>query len=213
MNPPMLRAARDVHAAAVGPDLVVLDLAGSDYLCFPGLAGALAGTGLGQPQPDAADELVESGLFEWAEDPAPPALDPPELRRTSRDASAGRGGPREAAQFLAAIFHGRRAFRRHGLTALLTGTPPSEARSHDREALARRAVLFDRWLPWIPGQGLCLWRAYVLRRFLRAGGLDADWVFGVRTCPFSAHCWLQAGDLLLDDDLDRVRLYTPLLVA
>ncbi|WP_312062938.1 lasso peptide biosynthesis B2 protein [Brevundimonas sp.] len=50
-------------------------------------------------------------------------------------------------------------------------------------------------------------------RVLASRGRGATWVFGVRTWPFSAHCWLQVGDVLLDDDLDRVALYTPIMAV
>lgn len=44
-----------------------------------------------------------------------------------------------------------------------------------------------------------------------AGLADAlVWVFGVRTWPFAAHCWIQIGDLVVGDVLDRVRGYTPI---
>ena len=41
----------------------------------------------------------------------------------------------------------------------------------------------------------------------------AVWVFGVRTWPFSAHCWLQIGDAVLDDDPERVGIYPPILAV
>ena len=47
---------------------------------------------------------------------------------------------------------------------------------------------------------------------LRRAGQNAAWVFGVRTWPFSAHCWLQIGDAVLDDDPERVSRYTPIMV-
>jgi hypothetical protein len=53
----------------------------------------------------------------------------------------------------------------------------------------------------------------MLLRLLHAKGLDAHWVFGVRTWPFQAHCWLQCEDLVLDDQPDRVRAFTPIMAA
>ena len=204
-----LRPAKDVHVAAIGPDLVVLDLRTGDYACLPGLAGA----GRAEVPDPLVSELLESGLFERGE-PREAIARTSAATRTSRDVRAGRGRAAEAAQVLGAVVHAAHAFQRGDLQALVERSRAGSRRSaRDPEASARRAVLFDRWLPWIPGQGACLWRAYLLRRFLQAGGLDADWIFGVRTCPFSAHCWLQSGDLLLDDDLDRVGLYTPILAV
>ncbi len=104
----------------------------------------------------------------------------------------------------------------HATVAAHLSAKPLGRRAHaavSQDEIVRQTALFARWLPWVPSQGACLYRASFLRRFLAASGLTADWVFGVTTWPFSAHCWLQAGDLLLDDDLDRVATYTPLMVV
>jgi hypothetical protein len=79
-------------------------------------------------------------------------------------------------------------------------------------AVARDARAFDQLTPFVPFQGQCLFRSFLLLAFLRAGGGDADWVIGVRTYPFEAHCWLQAGDIVLDDAAERVCGFTPILV-
>jgi len=38
-------------------------------------------------------------------------------------------------------------------------------------------------------------------------------VFGVKLNPFSAHCWVQAGDIVLNDAIDHVTIHTPILVV
>lgn len=206
-----------VHAVAIGPDLVALDLNTDGYVCFPGLAEHLhqaGGSELRVDDPGVADDLVASGLYSVGGAVMQPVRTTPPPRRTSRHVDVSRGRPTEAFQLAGAVLHSRRTFGRRSLKQLVAdGGRAALTRGGSDEDAARRAVLFERWLPWAPGQGLCLYRAYTLRRFLRAGGVDADWVFGVRTWPFSAHCWLQRDDLLLDDDLDRVGLYTPILVA
>ena len=73
--------------------------------------------------------------------------------------------------------------------------------------------MFRTLWPWSPVQGACLFQALVLRLFVRRGGAACDWVFGVRTWPFSAHCWLQSGDLVLNDLAERVGAYRPILVT
>ena len=67
--------------------------------------------------------------------------------------------------------------------------------------------------PWIPFEGECLQRSFLLRHVLARRGIAADWIFGVRTWPFAAHCWLQIDDLVVGDRLERVALYTPILKA
>jgi hypothetical protein len=59
----------------------------------------------------------------------------------------------------------------------------------------------------------CLLDSLTLLNFLGAEGIHPDWVFGVKTEPFDAHCWVQQGELLLNDIPDRVRQYSPILVV
>jgi hypothetical protein len=59
----------------------------------------------------------------------------------------------------------------------------------------------------------CLLDSLTLLHFLSADGICPDWVFGVKTEPFDAHCWVQQGEVLLNDIPDRVRQYSPILVV
>ena len=58
----------------------------------------------------------------------------------------------------------------------------------------------DRCLPWSIATGLLLLRH----------GFAADVILGVSANPFTAHCWTQYGDVIVGDDLDRVRSFTPI---
>ena len=58
----------------------------------------------------------------------------------------------------------------------------------------------------------CLFRALALQEFLAASGLHPSLVFGVDTNPFSAHCWLQHEELVLNDCPETVNNFTPILV-
>jgi hypothetical protein len=59
----------------------------------------------------------------------------------------------------------------------------------------------------------CLLDSLTLLHFLGAEGIHPDWVFGVKTDPFDAHCWVQQGEVLLNDVPDRVRQYSPIMVV
>jgi hypothetical protein len=87
----------------------------------------------------------------------------------------------------------------------LIGAPPPDAR------LLEDLAIFRRLAPWLPLDGLCLYRSHLLRTYLVALGHSVDWMFGVRTWPFRAHCWLQAGDVALDDEAERVSAYHPIM--
>ncbi|MFI4884603.1 MAG: lasso peptide biosynthesis B2 protein [Steroidobacterales bacterium] len=59
----------------------------------------------------------------------------------------------------------------------------------------------------------CLLDSLTLLHFLGAEGVHPDWVFGIKTEPFDAHCWVQQGEVLLNDVPDRVRQYSPILIV
>ena len=77
----------------------------------------------------------------------------------------------------------------------------------------RLARVFQRVAVWLPMPRKCLVRSFVLLRFLQRSGLNARWVFGVRTWPFAAHCWLQLEDTVLDDLVERLAAYEPILAV
>jgi len=83
----------------------------------------------------------------------------------------------------------------------------------ESEEVVRLAQLYRAAVAWLPLPRKCLIRSFVLLRFLQRSGLGADWVFGVRTWPFSAHCWLQLGDMALDDHAERLVGYEPIFVV
>ncbi|MGN6210495.1 lasso peptide biosynthesis B2 protein [Asticcacaulis sp.] len=58
----------------------------------------------------------------------------------------------------------------------------------------------------------CLSCSLALGRFLARRHLYPRIVLGVRMAPFSAHAWVQTDDLVLNDTVDMVTRYTPILV-
>lgn len=57
----------------------------------------------------------------------------------------------------------------------------------------------------------CLVRSVAMVLMLRAKGIPVHLVFGVRTEPFAAHCWAQLESVVLNDQFDHVRTFTPIL--
>ena len=223
MTNPFRPLAESVYAAAVGADLVFLDVGRDAYHCLPdvgaGLAAPFSSQVIAGLSEDIAAELTAAGLL--ASDsrlgdegllvlaPVQSDLAAPGRVRASLTERLSMAA---AVLAMARHFHGRplsylvaRASRRYARAQLpLRGPGPAEA---------RRVQVFRELLPWAPGQGACLYRCVLLLTFLRQAGLDAHWVFGVRTWPFSAHCWLQAGDVVFDDPADYVGRFTPILVV
>lgn len=58
----------------------------------------------------------------------------------------------------------------------------------------------------------CLVRGLALHSSCRKRGLNTKLVIGVIAHPFTAHCWVQLGSVVLVGGYEQARLYTPLLV-
>lgn len=58
----------------------------------------------------------------------------------------------------------------------------------------------------------CLPRSIALAIRFASCGTRANVVIAVKLAPFSAHCWAQVGDVVLNDSVEEVQRYTPLLV-
>jgi len=201
-----------VFLAMVEEDAVVLDLRADAYGCLPGLADRVRLVGHEvDAQPQVLAELGELGLLGEAAGPARRALPPPPTRELEPDRL--RQGLLDSLAFVQSVRAARRLGPYAEVHKHVAGLPPSPPRRPDPRRAAALTATFQRLLPWTPGQGACLYRAFVLLGLLRRAGQDAVWVFGVRTWPFSAHCWLQVGDAVLDDDPERVGAYTPILAV
>lgn len=199
-----------VHAVRVGVDLVLLDLAGDDYLCLPECGDLeVAGRQVHGPMDTllrlAAEELLHA--HDIAEDRAGPPLTP---TRRLTPAPSIRPGLRDILTFGAIWIDAM--WRRPTLLELDRRYARRSGRRTDPEALAGRVEIFRQLLPFAPWTGACLLQAELLLRFLNAADLDADWVFGVRTFPFLAHCWLQNGDQCVSEAPETLSVYRPILV-
>ncbi len=60
--------------------------------------------------------------------------------------------------------------------------------------------------------GRCLSRSLALASQLAAHDHASTLVIGIRAEPFAAHCWVQAGDVVLNDTAEEANRYTPILV-
>jgi hypothetical protein len=82
----------------------------------------------------------------------------------------------------------------------------------DSRQLGELVSQFNRLRPIYPRNYLCLFDSLALIRFLARHHMHSDWVFGVSADPFYAHCWVQQGDLLLNDIPERISRYRPIMV-
>lgn len=72
-------------------------------------------------------------------------------------------------------------------------------------------AIFQTLRLYYPRPYLCMFDSLALLHFLARYGIFPQWVYGVKLEPFAAHCWVQAGDLLINDVIDNVRDYTPIM--
>ncbi|WP_395443960.1 lasso peptide biosynthesis B2 protein [Caulobacter sp. UC70_42] len=207
-----------VHAVAIDADVVFLDTVADVYFCLAGAGELLAVRADGvvmADEPKAAAPLVEAGLLSTVGGARARAVPPPAMRSLSISASGATPG--RAIKALSANARAARAVADLTFAEILAMAAhvPADPASADRPARATRleadAARFARLAPWLPHSGVCLMRSLQLLLYLRALGHAPAWVFGVRTWPFKAHCWLQSGDVVLDDHLEHVRAFVPIM--
>jgi len=111
----------------------------------------------------------------------------------------------------------RHSLRRDGLASVvrrrraLRSVRPMATLGADR--VKRAAQSFRAYTPLSIKEGECLYNALSLLTYLGRAAVGVDWVFAVRALPFEAHCWVQAGSCLLDETLEGVAGYMPIMAA
>ncbi len=73
------------------------------------------------------------------------------------------------------------------------------------------AQCFQHFRPFYPRDYACLFDALALMRFLYLRGVSGYWVFGVRSAPFAAHCWVEDAMGPINDDVDVTGAYTEIM--
>lgn len=203
-----------VHLAAVGDDLVSLDVAAGAYACLPGLGavGARGPNGRLDLHGSDAGLFQEAGLVAAQPGESPSPVPPPPVSscwRTERVITT----PADRRRFAWAWLSATPRFWSASFAGLVEAARRGKPGGRSAVTAIRDAQAFDQLMPFAPFQSECLYRSFLLLRFLRLAGSDATWVFGVRTYPFQAHCWLQAGDTVLDDAVERICGYVPILAV
>jgi len=83
------------------------------------------------------------------------------------------------------------------------------------QARAQTLIAVFSWLRpfFFTAKDACLFEALALSRFLASHGIYPQWVFGVQARPFSAHCWLQHEGIVLNDTVEHIGQYTPIMLV
>lgn len=79
---------------------------------------------------------------------------------------------------------------------------------------ARRLVsIYSRLRRLVPKRPLCLYDSLSLVEFLAKYNCFPCWVFGVKVDPWTAHCWVQQGTIVFNQDAGSTRTFLTLFAV
>lgn len=194
-----------VHIADVDGDLVFFDTERDDYIAVTQCDAVATSVALHGGPIDLDDDvlaaLLEQGLL--VEGPCI-WLPEPRTTRTALTIQPPKAPSfRSMVHFLRAGLSTWQIMRREEMSwtaGLAACRSPTEMSSAQVAALAAQFVSLRAYAPWT---GRCFIQSMMLMKFLAAHGVHASWVFGVRTHPFEAHCWVEWDGMVLNDTIDH----------
>ncbi|WP_126967285.1 lasso peptide biosynthesis B2 protein [Xanthomonas arboricola] len=216
----------DLAFCRIGERLVFLDVGNDRYFRLPqALEHSLLAYLAHDPVSDLEiNDLVGRGLLvDRVQATAGPQLPVIPVARSAMEMPVPTRRPQlfEKLEVLALVLSTRLALKRNPLGRVLGSLSAGAQRrgTQQRSAagveqlLTDAASVFRHSRVWVPVEMRCLLDSVALARFLRRRQLDAQLVFGVALDPFSAHCWVQTGDLVLNDTVGNVHAHTPIRVV
>jgi len=206
--------APNVSFCTTSERVVFLDTARDRYFALPGAQSAAFRTWIDSetaaPPPPVAQLLIDANLLEVCDaagSPCRSAITPAVRALREVDVKAT---VRDQFEVGCCLLRVRHALRRHGLLATLERWRQIRDERID-DATRHQAAVFMRARRRIPLAENCLHDSLAMIAWLNRRGASASIVFGVTGIPFRAHCWVQLGDQVLNDALDHVAPFTPIL--
>lgn len=230
--------APDVHVCKVDGGAVFLDARTNNYMAISGeyvpmLDKSVQGFSelevAGNPEdtssPSVAgdpNELVERGLLTTYRSIGHPARSVSvRMQSTLGSFSRCAGNGRliravDAKNFLSSLSWVYPNLRMRRLRRLLDHTRLLAQQTRQRfaspEAVGDPLAAFCRLRTFVyTAKDQCLLNSLVLTHYLHSYQFSPTLVIGVRTRPFSAHAWVQLDDCVLDDKLEELQSFTPIL--
>jgi hypothetical protein len=223
----------DVHWCIVGDRVVFLDLGRDRYQClspaassafvrmFPNQANSKT-ENLKDFSPDVRDlvaRLLQTGLL--THEPTAAISERASVQSVSRSlwSETPALGPvvQRSAAFWFACTRASTSLRYRGIRRAVRAIEAKKLRGVSAQrsgtSLHHEISVFKSLRPHYPRKYLCLFDSLALLHFLAQAGFHPDWVFGVSIPPFNAHCWIQHGNTVLNDDVETVQRYTPIMVV
>lgn len=220
-----------VHVCCRGDDFVFLDLKQDDYTLVQGAAAAalkaISLTGqVDGSQPEAADalkELLAGGLLisdrnkgrsvrvTQAELAMESLIDPEAMPQTRPSVS-------HVYRFIAACTVAAARLRWNRIEDTVKSVELRKQRynsnsNFDMRAARELTAVFQTLRSLFPRNYLCLYDSLALLEFLARHRVFPTWVFGVRLEPWAAHCWVQEGQFVFNEDVETAAGYTPIMTV
>jgi len=205
-----------LHHCRIGGDHIFFDLPADRYFLLPPhFHFAFESYLSGAPSGDALSQLLVAGLIGPVQ--ADDLSVPPTFTLPTASLVDCPLGIASMPRTLRVIWMQRRVrseLRRVGILDIMAQLERSRPRntSCDERVSQNIAAAFLLSRRLVSAEDQCLVRGIAMKRLLAQRGCDARLVFGV-TMPFSAHCWVQAEDVVLTDTLDIVRRYQPIFAV
>ena len=205
---------RWVSSCDIDGQTIFLDIKRNRYSAMKsGVGRALIAGDYEAVPPPILDEVTALGWRGKAGDSrifAPTQIEKPtiELAALSRGAHATAGLFLSA---LAAIFVARYQLRTMSLERLLQAVVDSNGRAAEmpkRAAIEDIVYAAEAVERIVLGSKACLLKSLALQRLLSRHGHASALVFGVHLNPFRAHCWLQQRNVILNDTIERIGMFT-----
>lgn len=148
---------------------------------------------------------------------APTIADPPienliGLNKPSIRVQAG-----HAWRFLVSCALAASRLRVHHIGTIVAAVERRKATSSTRSPFdfdkARELVaVFNKLRAWFPRGYLCLFDSLALLEFLARYNVFPSWIFAVRPELWGAHCWVQEGCVVFNEDAEEAESYVPIMV-
>lgn len=167
--------------------------------------------------PDDIAPLLQRNILTDA--PPPPNTVPNSIKIASRSAlespfihaSCGIGA---VVEVLATVCWIQTQLKVRRLKAILDGMTDFRCRAATLESsggesrLLNDALVFLKARKVVPVETCCLLDSLSIAAFLTRRHFHTNILFGVTSDPFSAHCWAQSGDIVLNDTIGHTRAFT-----
>lgn len=201
--------------------LVFLDIDRDRYLCLaPAAEQAFdryaTGCALNDGERARLDGLADGGPLcrsTTNATPAPPPYRP--ARGSVLDRPRARVGVTAVATAGLELAGAALRLKVQGLGRVLRATAERKARAAragGSERVPPVAAAFERLSTVTSAHDRCLVRSIAVARRLIACGVAPNLVIGVRLGPFKAHCWVEHDGYVVNDRLEIVRPFTPVLI-